>query len=629
MKKILLSACAILVASATFAQQANLAELSKESLTKGYSTMLVTPNFTPSSAAVSPVTVWSDDCSSAATWVFTNTSALNIDWAIETDPNTIPVSVLAPMASASASNGFMFISSDANNTVDNDGTPIVAEFTTANSIDCSLYPSVQLSFSHNFRWWNDTRGVRVSGDNGATWTDFEITNQTSYSTPNQNSDNPHLSVYDISAIAGGQSQVLVQFYYNDHDIWAWYWAVDDVMISEIPDNAIRIENAITGGYWVDYQNYSASGLTTIIGLDYSVTPVAQVAVRPFSCEAVIRNIGSASQSAVLKYDVTGMATYSGVSVATVLAGSDSVIVAATPTFSPGVGTYTVEMWAEADSAGAGLVTTLSAVETRNIEVSQYLYGKDLGAANQAGARDIGDIDDANEITTRFEIYANADLTSLRVFIDADATVGAKIYAVIYEADSTASNGLFPLVESDDYTLTAQDINNWVDVPFISPIPLFAGYAYEFGVGGYQHPTEISRVGMTANTSLYNGEHTLLDKPGLSIDASTGQPYGVPTYFYITSTPMVRMNFGPATAIAEVHTSIFDVYPNPSLGSFTIALEEAGEFTVSVINVLGQTVYTADIDNSLTQVDLSGISKGMYTVELNSGDVVYTEKLIIE
>ena len=90
-----------------------------------------------------------------------------------------------------------------------------------------------------------------------------------------------------------------------------------------------------------------------------------------------------------------------------------------------------------------------------------------------------------------------------------------------------------------------------------------------------------------------------------------------------------MNFGPATAIAEVHTSIFDVYPNPSLGSFTIALEEAGEFTVSVINVLGQTVYTADIDNSLTQVDLSGISKGMYTVELNSGDVVYTEKLIIE
>jgi hypothetical protein len=75
--------------------------------------------------------------------------------------------------------------------------------------------------------------------------------------------------------------------------------------------------------------------------------------------------------------------------------------------------------------------------------------------------------------------------------------------------------------------------------------------------------------------------------------------------------------------------MFDVYPNPSLGLFTISLEESGEFAVSVINVLGQTVYTAVIDSKLTKVNLTGISKGVYTVELSSGDVLYTEKLIIE
>ena len=81
--------------------------------------------------------------------------------------------------------------------------------------------------------------------------------------------------------------------------------------------------------------------------------------------------------------------------------------------------------------------------------------------------------------------------------------------------------------------------------------------------------------------------------------------------------------------SEFGVSMFDVYPNPSLGSFTISLEKSGEFAVSVINVLGQTVYTTVIDSKLTKVNLTGISKGMYTVELSSDDVLYTEKLIIK
>jgi len=570
--------------------------------------------------------IWSDDCSDITTWTVTNSSTLGYQWDIEMDPNAIPVSALSPMASATAANGYMFISSDANNTADYSGTPIVTEFTNAIPVDLSAYQNVELSFSHNFRWWHDTRGVRVSGDNGTTWTEFEITNQTSYSTPNQNSDNPHISEYNISVIAGGQSQVLVQFYYNDNDIWAWYWSVDDVSFTEIPANSIAIDNVVTGGYWVNSQNHSASGLNTMIGLDYTVIPVDQVAVRPFSCEAVIMNAGISSQTSVLRYDVTGSATYSGSSVATVLASSDNVTIAATPTFSPGVGNYVVEMWAEADSAGAGLVTTNSTIETRNIEVSQYLYAKDEGAANQAGSYAAGDSDDQNQITSRFEIYANADLYSLRVFIDDGSTVGAKVYAVIYESDSTASNSLFFLDQSDDYVLTAQDLGNWIDVPFLDPISLFAGYAYEFGVGGYQHPIDSLLIGSTANTSLYNGEHSSFDELGLSTSSA-----GTPTWYYITSTPMVRMNFEPIiqSAISEFGASMFDVYPNPSLGSFTISLEEPGEFAVSVINVLGQTVYTNVIDSELTKVNLTGISKGMYTVELSSGDVLYTEKLIIE
>ena len=621
MKKILLSACAVLVALATFAQS-KMAELPKEAAIK-FLANDVPVNYVPSisMAAPAPAPFWFNEFDNSADW--TTYDAINgglQDWVIGTAGPTGSFSMpMGAIASTSTANGFAMYDSDAlgtsaTNTQD-------ATITYNGTVDCSAYSYVNINFESSHRKFQDSVFVEVSNDAWITFERFEVhASQVS----NESSTNPEFVSVNISNVAGNQVSVSFRFHYEGQ--WDYAWMVDDVNFTETPDNLMSINNAVTGGYWVDYQNYSASGLNTMIGLDYTVTPVDQVAVRPFSCEAVIMNAGISSQSSVLRYDVTGSATYSGSSVATVLASSDNVTIAATPTFSPGIGNYVVEMWAEADSAGAGLVTTNSTIETRNIEVSQYLYAKDEGAANQAGAYAAGDSDDQNQITSRFEIYANADLYSLRVFIDDGSTVGAKVYAVIYESDSTASNSLFFLDQSDDYVLTAQDLGNWIDVPFLNPISLFAGYAYEFGVGGYQHPIDSLLIGSTANTSLYNGEHSSFDELGLSTSSA-----GTPTWYYITSTPMVRMNFEPIiqSAISEFGVSMFDVYPNPSLGSFTISLEESSEFAVSVINVLGQTVYTNVIDSKLTKVNLTGISKGMYTVELSSGDVLYTEKLIIE
>ena len=621
MKKKLLSVCAILVATATFSQL-RVAELPKEAAIK-FIASDVTVNYVPSSsmAATAPAPFWFNEFDNSADW--TTYDAINgglQDWVIGTAGPTGSFSMpMGAISSTSAANGFAMYDSDAlgtsaTNTQD-------ATITYNGTVDCSAYSYVNINFESSHRKFQDSVFVEVSSDAWITFERFEVhASQVS----NESSTNPEFVSVNISNVAGNQVSVSFRFHYEGQ--WDYAWMVDDVNFTETPDNLMSINNAVTGGYWIDYQNYLASGLNTMIGLDYTVTPVDQVAVRPFSCEAVIMNAGISSQSSVLRYDVTGSATYSGSSVATVLASSDNVTIAATPTFSPGVGNYVVEMWAEADSAGAGLVTTVSDYEIRNIEVSQYLYAKDEGAANQAGGYVVGDSDDQNQITTRFEIYANADLYSLRVFIDDGSTLGSKVYAVIYETDSTASDGVFFLDQSDDYTLTAQDLGNWIDVPFSNPISLFAGYAYEFGVGGYQHPIDSSIVGSTANISLYNGEHSSFDELGLSTQSA-----GTPTWYYITSTPMVRMNFEPImpSAISEFESSMFDIYPNPSLGSFTISLDETVDFEVSVINVLGQTVFTNVIDSKLTKVNLSGISKGIYTVELSSGDVLYTEKLIIK
>ena len=644
MKNILLSACAFLVASATFAQS-KMAELPNTVATEFSVDINSDAPVTPSlnSAIAPPAPFWVNNFDTPSDWTLDNNG--------QGTPNGWTIDAVndgwwstGGITSTSGGNFAELTNGDPSATPATQVVNVTYTMTSANPIDVMTLAgtdAVMLSYEEFGARFNDLQEVQVSTD-GINFT--TVADNLAYTVLSQSGGsayaNPTSRVVDIqSAISNNPSSVWIRFSWttnfpnmaptdpNYNNVWIAYgWYIDDVSLFEIPANLVGIEDAVTGGYWIDYQNYSASGLNTMIGLDYTVTPLDQVAVRPFSCEALLRNNGGSPQSTVLKYDVTGSATYSGSSVATVLASSDSVIVAATPTFVPGVGNYVVEMWAEADSAGAGLVTTNSAIETRNIEVSQYLYAKDEGAANQAGAYAVGDSDDQNQITTRFEIYANADLYSLRVFIEDGSTVGSKVYAVIYEADSTASNSLFFLDQSDDYTLTAQDLGNWVDVPFSNPISLFSGYAYEFGIGGYQHPVDISRVGSTANPALYNGEHSSFDELGLSTQSA-----GSPTWYYITSTPMVRMNFEPIiqSAISEFGVSMFDVYPNPSLGSFTISLEEPGEFAVSVINVLGQTVYTNVIDSELTKVNLTGISKGMYTVELSSGDVLYTEKLIIE
>ena len=644
MKKILLSACVVLVASATFAQS-KMAELPNTVATEFSVDINSDAPVTPSlnSAIAPPAPFWVNNFDTSSDWTLDNNGQGNPNgWTI--DAVNDGWWSTGGITSTSGGNFAELTNGDPSATPATQVVNVTYTMTSANPIDVMTLAgtdAVMLSYEEFGARFNDLQEVQVSTD-GINFT--TVADNLSYTVLSQSGGsayaNPTSRVVDIqSAISNNPSSVWIRFSWttnfpnmaptdpNYNNVWIAYgWYIDDVSLFEIPANLVGIEDAVTGGYWIDYQNYSASGLNTMIGLDYTVTPLDQVAVRPFSCEALLRNNGGSPQSIVLKYDVTGPATYSGSSVATVLASSDSVIVAATPTFVPGVGNYVVEMWAEADSAGAGLVTTNSAIETRNIEVSQYLYAKDEGAANQAGAYAVGDSDDQNQITTRFEIYANADLYSLRVFIEDGSTVGSKVYAVIYEADSTASNSLFFLDQSDDYTLTAQDLGNWVDVPFSNPISLFSGYAYEFGIGGYQHPVDISRVGSTANPALYNGEHSSFDELGLSTQSA-----GSPTWYYITSTPMVRMNFEPIiqSAISEFGVSMFDVYPNPSLGSFTISLEESSEFAVSVINVLGQTVYTNVIDSKLTKVNLTGISKGMYTVELSSGDVLYTEKLIIE
>jgi len=591
-------------------------------------------------SAMAPSTniVWESDFTDPNDWTIDNTGSLsNEGWNIDATVNSW---YLQNFSSTSGGNFAELGNGDP--TAAGWNGPIQVEYTLTTANPINIFDSIgsgnaTLSFEEYGARFNDVQAIQVSTD-GISFTtigdnlSYPVTSQSAGSNPYPN---PSLREINLAPYIGSTpSTVWIRFSWTtnypnqatDPNVWITYgWCIDDVVIAESPANRVTMEDVVIGGFWLDYLNYSGLGPNAIYGLDYSITPISQLQNHPYSFEALFRNEGTSSQSVNLQYDVASGT--SGSSNTVVLNPGDSVFLGAS--FAPSnTGLYSVDIWGVADSAGAGITTNMTSIENRNILVTDYIYGKDLGETNSSEYI-LGGLEDQNHITTRFEMYNDENLYSLRAYIGESSLVGAEVKAIIYEIDSTISfqqGGAILIAESDNYTITAQDLGAWVDIPFVTPINLYNGYAYEFGIVGFQHPSLESYVG-TSGFSLYNGEHSLYDEFGLSTQSA-----GTPTWYYITATPMVRMNFDPSSATTSLHenkTNILNIYPNPSTGLLNINQSSNDIYNLSITNIIGQVVYKDIINNVKNIIDLSHIDKGVYLVEIKDNRTIFTERLIIE
>lgn len=73
---------------------------------------------------------------------------------------------------------------------------------------------------------------------------------------------------------------------------------------------------------------------------------------------------------------------------------------------------------------------------------------------------------------------------------------------------------------------------------------------------------------------------------------------------------------------------FNVYPNPASGTLFIRSNEYEVSNVAIFNVMGQKVLEKDSVNK-NQLDISGITKGIYILKVSSDSKSFSKKIIIE
>ena len=214
-------------------------------------------------------------------------------------------------------------------------------------------------------------------------------------------------------------------------------------------------------------------------------------------------------------------------------------------------------------------------------------------------------------------------------LDDNSIAGASVKVGVYEVDPAVSVQTTPpflLGSSSPYELKAQDINSWVTVKLTSPLSLTPG-SWLAAVQGFQSPFDSTFISSNNNS---NSASYLQDNCPPTPPSTT--PAG--TWFSISGTPMIRLNVSknpplpPPNSIEEGLRN-FNIFPNPTNGTFTIELDKISNYDVFVKNMLGQTVYTSKINTLRSNFDFSNYKKGVYTIELKDNDITYVEKIILE
>lgn len=538
---------------------------------------------------------WTNDFSTPSDWVMANAGSGGVpphtsgDWTITTNASAAPVAALVPAAFTTVSNGYAIINSDAAGSGQTQNATIV----TAATIDCSTHANVSMKFQQTTRHYQETYYVVVSNDGGTTWTDFQVNTSMAVNT---NSANPGTIQVNISSVAANQANVKIGFRYQGN--YDWFWAVDDIEVFETEDYDL----AINGMYWGAIGNWGPR-------LPYYKTPLAQIADITFG--GSLQNIGALTQNDAVFNVAIASAAYASSSAPGTLTPNQIDTMDATAVFTPGATAATYNVTAGVTSGATDASPTDNVYNTLSFATNNYTYARDAGTV-QAGSYNQGQ---GYEMGNVYDIFADADLTGADVWIHANTEPGSEVYVTLYSIDNSTGDFIYE-GGTDPVVVTPGQLRTFV---FDNAIPLTTGTTYllvagSYGSGGANDDFVVGTAGISEpQTTFY-----------LDGNDNTG------TWYYSTSTPMVRMNFDPSLSVKENALSAsMKVYPNPATDKTVVSFEANGaDAAVVVTDLSGKVISTFNTTAGQVEINTAAFAAGMYNVTVTSNNTSATTKLVV-
>ena len=583
------------------------------------------PNQKP--ANTEKATIWESDFSDAADWAVAHDAAdCSLDFSIGSVScaGDYPI---GDIASTTASNGWAMVDSDLYGGATGGNEVEDSWLTMAVPVDLSAYPNVIIEFETFYRAYSYEKPFIVvgvgDGAGNVTWpTDLnpdydESTNPNVYAALPANVDNPTANPYkvqiDISAAAGGQSEVYIRF--NWTGTWGYAWFIDDFKILEQPENDVVLNTEV----FVGVNNE---------GIEYGRTPITQLD-DSYEVAAYGENFGSTTQTNVAVDVDFGSISYN-YAVGDVLS-TDEIVVSniETPALAVGLyeGTYTVSSTEEVvggDNYGNNSLE-------RNFEVTTDVYSQDGIDVQPASILSLGSLG-SNSFTSELSNTVLAAMYHMRetenqvngiqIALANNSAEGAEltisiIDTAVFLADGigavTGINGNY--AESGIYALTADDIaNGYANIFFDAPVTL-APSAYFFAANCYYIEDQAVRV---------------LD------DQTVTQPWYASMIHLVTdgssysngNALAIRVLSGSA-GIEETENNIFNVYPNPAIDVINVTFTENFNGSVSILNVTGKEVMTSTVNGAQLSVSTDGLSSGVYYVKVNDGMTSQIAKVVVK
>ena len=626
---------------------------------------------------------WQEDFSNGIPANWQNTSTPWVYRGTNTNPNNSVgsqggyVGINGPIVSPTSSNGFVIFDSDYYDNGGNQGafgtgmypTPHIGHLTT-DVIDLSQYTDVRLKFNSFFRTYAGEAFVEFSINGGATFgSAVQIHANLAI---NEGTIADEVVSLNLPVGIAGNSNVKIRFIFegqtNNVGVFTGYyfWMIDDIELMETPTCEFSILDVNYGGWYT-----SGTG-----GIDFTRIPLSQVNSNSFLFEANIANTGTQDQTNTKLNVSVNNSQYFNSTPSTLVTSDTSIFNISNPAFSPNtIGSYQIDYYASSDDITSSDTTSLI------VEVTDSVYGFDneiaggsWGVGRQCGGMQLGNI---------FEVFNTDSITSASAHITEYSLPGAQMFATLYEVDTNNFNTPIWLTQTNDYTITANDTNNWVTLSFNQPFLVQQGF-YMVAIGGYQHSTDT--LGISNSTTNARLEFSkLFDNNGCFGSSNT--------WYNVNKVPMIRANFGNtpqvswdcvngscidpgtgqgtytslaacqsncivvtptwdcdgqgncndpgtgqgtytslaacqsnclSTSIEEIDLKNISIYPNPNSGIFTIEFttSTAIDVSFSVVNVLGQEI----ILNKIKAI--VGINKQQFDLS-GFAKGVYTLKLISE